>query len=67
MTIRDILEEGEINMILEAIRAQEKKCRGIAKRPIQGERVGEKEKLQGWAFKAEALAELESKIAEMCN
>lgn len=67
MTIRDILEEGEINMILEAIRAQEKKCRGISKRPIQGFRAGEKEKLQEWAFEAEAWAELESKIAEMCN
>jgi hypothetical protein len=65
MTILDVLDQYEIDMILEAIRAQEKKCKAISKRPIQGFRAGEREKLQEWAFKAEEWAELESKIAEL--
>jgi hypothetical protein len=67
MNIKDILETEEIDMILEAIRAQERKCAGIAKQPIKGDRVGEKEKKQEWAFQAEQWRSLESKIAQMID
>lgn len=63
--IKEILEDNEIEMILYAIQAQEKKCRGIANKPIQGFRAGEKEKKQEWASKADSWLELETKIAYM--
>ena len=67
MTIKDIFDIEEIDMILEAIVAQERKCRGISKQPIKGERVGEREKKQEWAHKADLFRELETKIAYMLD
>jgi hypothetical protein len=67
MTIKDIFETEEIDMLLEAITAQERKCAGIAKQPIKGDRVGEREKKQEWADKAEEWRLLETKIAYMLD
>lgn len=58
------IDENELEMILEAIRAQEKKCKGLGNRALLGYgRSDEEEKKREWLIKADEWQELENKIA----
>lgn len=64
MTIRELIDENELEMLLTALRQYEKKCRAIADRPIQGYgRATEVEKKEQWREKAEEADELITKIS----
>lgn len=64
MKIHELLDEAELDLLLTALRQYEKRCRGIATRPIQGYgSATESEKKRDWATKAHEISELESKIA----
>lgn len=58
------LETEEIEMVLEALSAQEKKCKTQAEKPIHGYgKASELQKKENWAAKAEAWRALETKLA----
>lgn len=64
MTIRELLNEEEVELIIEALNRFEKHCRGIADRPIQGYgSSSELMKKQAWRDKADRIREIETKIA----
>lgn len=63
-TIRELLDEEELGLLLEALNRFEKHCKSIADRPFQGYgSATEQLKKQAWRHKADRLKELEEKIA----
>lgn len=67
MTLRELLDEADMEILLTALRQYEKRCRAIAERPLQGFRSGEAEKKKEWGYKADAIADLETRIANEFN
>ncbi len=58
------IETEELEMLLEALEAQKKKCKSIAERPIQGYGTAtERGKKETWASKAEEWRDLITKIS----
>ncbi len=65
MTLYGIFSEKEVDMILQALEAQEKKWKKVSERPIQGYgSAGEMNKKQERAKLSMQYAELQNKICE---
>lgn len=62
MTLYELLEQEEIDTIIDALIKEQNRCMAIFNRPLQGERVGEKEKKQQWRDKADEIQDLLGKI-----
>lgn len=63
-TIKELLDEDDLELLIEALSRFEKHCRRIAERPIQGYgSVSEKMKKEAWRDKAYMIRELEKKIS----
>lgn len=63
-SIRDLIDEDELTLLLDALSRYEKHCRGIAERPIQGYGCAdEKMKKEQWRDKANMIREVETKIS----
>jgi len=58
------LDTEDLELLLDCLRREERRCKAISKREPRGFRVGEKEKLREWGYRAELVRSLESRIAE---
>jgi predicted transcriptional regulator YheO len=66
MNILELITEGELELVLHALEAQEIKCKTIGNAGITGHgRASEIEKRKEWRFKAEMYRDLQSKIANL--
>lgn len=64
MDIKDLLNEEELSIVLEALRQYEKRCYAISNAPMQGYgKVTEKEKRMEWGFKGARVNEIATRIA----
>lgn len=68
MTLNTIFSQYEQELLIEALEAQQKKCKTLANAPIRGYgSATEYAKKEQWANKASSIQDLLSKIIEMSN
>lgn len=64
MTIRELIDENELEILLTALRQYERRCMAIGKAPIQGYgKSTEIEKKAEWRNKAQQVDDLATKIS----
>ena len=68
MNLRELLNEVEMEIVFTALDNYEKKCTGLATRPLQGYgKASEADKQKAWKNKADAIRNVASKLAEIAD